>query len=160
MVKRIRHAFLTLILHVKSFPCRCAAMASSKQGKSVTPVRVTIQHVVIHRLANSGPEPCVTQAVRPVAQAIATLRQQRSYAGSRGMIGVIHPSFALATHQRVQRISLNQTVRASCPFNQDRSHISSRPRLWDRGVGLCRWHLHVIGLYVYFVPWEITLAKY
>lgn len=136
MVRRIHLAFLTLIPRVKLFPRRCAVMVSSRQARSVTPARVTIRRAAIHRLANLGPEPCVTQLARLAAQVIASLRRARSYAGSQGTIGVIRPSSVPVTRRRAQRISPSQMVRTSSSSNPDRSHTSSRSKLWDWGACL------------------------
>jgi len=106
-------AFSTLIPRVKLSLCRCAVMASSKQTRSVTLVRVTTQHAVIHRLANSELEPCATRVVRLAAQETAGLPRERKNAGDPGMIGAMHQSFVPATRQRARRISPHQTVRTS-----------------------------------------------
>lgn len=77
----------------------------------MTPVWVAIQHAVIHRLANSQPEPCATQLVRLAAQVIVSWLQQRNYAGSPGTLDVMWPSFAPVLRQRARQIPPNQTVR-------------------------------------------------
>ena len=155
MVRRIHLAFLTLIPRVKLFLCRCVVTASSKQARSVTPVRITIQHAVIHRLVNSQPEPCVTQVVRLAARVIASLRRERSCAGNPGMIGAICRNFVPVIRQHVQRISLSQTVRSSCFSNPDRISCFYKAK----AVGLKIWRaptvfaphwtvrfLHVLGI--------------
>jgi hypothetical protein len=113
VARRTRLASLIPIPRARLFPCKCAVMASSKRARSVTLVLVTIRHAVIPRLASSGSEPFVTQAVRLAARVIASLPRERSYAGSPRMIGVMYPSFVLVTRQRVQRTSPSQTVRTS-----------------------------------------------
>lgn len=118
----------------------------------MTPVRVAIQRAVIHKPANSEPEPCAIQVVRPAAQVIASSPQQRSYAESPEMIGVTRPSFVPATRQHVQRISLSQMVRTSCFSNPYHSHAPSRPKLWDWRASVRQRYLHVIGLYVSLAP--------
>ena len=148
----MRLAFSTLIPRVRLFLCRCVAMASLKQARSVTPARVTIRRAVIHRPANSQPEPCVTQVVRLAVQPIASSLRRRSYAGSPRMIGVIRPSFVPVIRRHVQRISLSQMVGTSCVSSPHCSHTSLRPKLWDWRTSVRQWYLHVIGLYVSFVP--------
>jgi hypothetical protein len=148
----MRLAFLTLIPRAKSFLCRCVVMALSKRARTVILVRETVQRAVIHKLANSELEPCVTRVVRLVVQVIVGLRRARSCAGSPGMIGVTRPSFVPVTRQRVQQISLCQTVRSLCFSNPDRSYTSLRPKLWDWRASVRQRYLHVIGLCVSFVP--------
>ena len=109
-------AFLTLTPRAKLSPCRCAVTASLKRTRNVILVRVTIQHAVIRRRASSRPGPCVTRAARLVVQVIASLRRERNYAGSPGMIGVIRPSFVPVTRRHAQRISPSQTVRTFSPY--------------------------------------------
>ena len=152
MVRRTRLAFLTLIPRVKLFLCRCVVMESSNRARTVTPVLVTAQRAVIHRLANSGLEPCVTRAVRLVARVIASSHRVRSYAGSPGMIGVTWPSFVPGTRRHVQRTSLSQTVRTPRFSDLDRSHISLRSKLWYWRASMRQRYLHIIGLYVSFAP--------
>ena len=127
-------------------------MALSNRARTVTPVLVTVQRAVIHRLADSGLEPCVTRAVRLVVRVIASLRRVRSYAGGPGMIGVTRPSFVPGTRRHVQRISLSQTVRTPRFSNPDRSHTSPRSKLWYWRASVRQRYLHVIGLYVSFAP--------
>ena len=92
-------------------------MVSSKRARSATLVREIARHAVIHKLASSRPGPCATQVVRLVAQRIAGLRRQHSYAESPGMISVIRPSSVLVTRQLAQRISPSQTVGTSGTSN-------------------------------------------
>lgn len=131
----MRLAFLTLTPRAKSFLCKCAVTALSKQARSVTLALEIIQHAVIHRLANSELGPCATRVVPLVVQVAASLRQKRRYAGSLEMIGVIRPSFVPETRQHVQQTSLNQTVRTSRSSDSGCSHTPSKAK----AVGLENW---------------------
>lgn len=134
-------------------------MASSKRARIVTLVWATIQHAVIHRLANSPPGLCVIQVVQLAVRVIASLRRKRSYAGNPRTTDVIRPSFAPVTRQRVQRISLSRTVRTHDPHNPGCSNNSSRSKLWDWRASMCRWCLYIVGLYAPFALRAFALLE-